>query len=81
MWTERSSQWTKSKALADLPGKEVLLSMLLSAMQGPVRGLATVLDANISGLAAFFSPWPIRRPADSFSRSPCLRRIFVPPQS
>ncbi len=39
------------KALADLPSKEVLLSMLLSAMQGPVRGLAIALDANISGLA------------------------------
>ena len=39
------------KALADLPSKEVLLSMLLSAMQGPVRGLAVSLDATISGLA------------------------------
>ena len=38
-------------ALADLPSKEVLLSMLLSAMQGPVRGLAVSLDATISGLA------------------------------
>ena len=36
------------KALAS---KEVLLSMLLSAMQGPVRGLAVSLDATISGLA------------------------------
>ena len=39
------------KALADVPCKEVLLSMLLSAMQGPVRGLAVSLDATISGLA------------------------------
>lgn len=39
------------QALADLPSKEVLLSMLLSAMQGPVRGLAVSLDATISGLA------------------------------
>ncbi|MCI8477710.1 MAG: 50S ribosomal protein L10 [Oscillospiraceae bacterium] len=39
------------KALAALPSKEVLLSMLLSAMQGPVRGLAVSLDATISGLA------------------------------
>ena len=38
-------------ALAELPSKEVLLSMLLSAMQGPVRGLAVSLDATISGLA------------------------------
>ena len=29
----------------------MLLSMLLSAMQGPVRGLAVSLDATISGLA------------------------------
>ena len=39
------------QALAELPSKEVLLSMLLSAMQGPVRGLAVSLDATISGLA------------------------------
>ena len=39
------------KALAELPSTEVLLSMLLSAMQGPVRGLAVSLDATISGLA------------------------------
>ena len=39
------------KALAELPSKEVLLSMLLSVMQGPVRGLAVSLDATISGLA------------------------------
>ena len=38
-------------ALAELPSKEVLLSMLLSAMQGPVRCLAVSLDATISGLA------------------------------
>ncbi len=38
-------------ALAELPSKEVLLSMLLSAMQGPVRGLAVSLDATITGLA------------------------------
>lgn len=39
------------KALADMPSKEVLLSMLLSAMQGPVRGLAISLNATIAGLA------------------------------
>ena len=39
------------KALADLPSKEVLLSMLLRSLNGPVTGLATVLNANIRGLA------------------------------
>ena len=39
------------QALADLPSKDALLSMLLSALQGPVRGLAVSLDATISGLA------------------------------
>ena len=38
-------------ALAELPSKEVLLSMLCSALQGPIRGLAVSLDATISGLA------------------------------
>ncbi|NLF35241.1 MAG: 50S ribosomal protein L10 [Clostridiales bacterium] len=39
------------KALAELPSREVLLSQLLSVMQGPIRGLAVSLDATISGLA------------------------------
>lgn len=39
------------KNLAKLPSKEVLLAMLLSAMQGPVRGLAVSLNETISGLA------------------------------
>ena len=39
------------KALADLPGKEVLVATVLGTLIAPVRGLATVLDANISGLA------------------------------
>ena len=56
------------KALADLPSKEVLLSMLLSAMQGPVRGLAVSLDATIRLL-------PIRRPAKAL---PLLRRPAPP---
>lgn len=32
------------EALASLPSREVLLSMLLSAMQGPARGFVTVLS-------------------------------------
>lgn len=39
------------KALADLPSREVLIATVLGTMLAPVRGLATVLDANISGLA------------------------------
>lgn len=39
------------KALADLPSKEILVATVLGTMIAPIRGLATVLDANISGLA------------------------------
>ncbi|MGM9571148.1 MAG: 50S ribosomal protein L10 [bacterium] len=38
------------KDLAELPSKEVLLSQLLSAMQGPMRGLANVLQGTIRNL-------------------------------
>ena len=40
-----------SKKLADLPSREVLVATVLGTLIAPVRGLATVLDANISGLA------------------------------
>ena len=39
------------KALADLPSREVLVATVLGTLIAPIRGLATVLDANISGLA------------------------------
>ncbi len=39
------------KALAELPSKEVLIATVLGTLMAPIRGLATVLDANISGLA------------------------------
>jgi len=39
-------------ATADLPSKEVLLSMLLSAMQGPLRGLAGVLQGILREFVA-----------------------------
>lgn len=39
-------------AVADLPSKEQLLAMLLSAMQGPIRGLAGVLHQLNRGLVA-----------------------------
>ncbi|MPM89402.1 50S ribosomal protein L10 [bioreactor metagenome] len=38
-------------ALAELPSKEVLVATVLGTMMAPVTGLATVLNANISGLA------------------------------
>lgn len=39
------------KALADLPGREQLLSMVLRAVQGPLYGLANALQGNIRNLA------------------------------
>lgn len=39
-------------ATADLPSREVLLSMLLSAMQGPLRGMAGVLQGILRAFAA-----------------------------
>ncbi|UOO37018.1 50S ribosomal protein L10 [Oscillospiraceae bacterium CM] len=38
-------------ALAELPPKEVLVAQVLGTMIAPVSGLATVLNANIRGLA------------------------------
>lgn len=40
----------KLVAVADLPPKQVLLSMLLSAIQGPVRGLVFALNGFLRGL-------------------------------
>jgi large subunit ribosomal protein L10 len=40
----------KIKFLASLPPREVLLSQLLGALQGPIRGLATVCAGPIRGL-------------------------------
>lgn len=39
-------------AAADLPSKEVLLSMLLSAMQGPLRGMVGVMQGILRGFVA-----------------------------
>ena len=39
------------EALAMIPNKEALLSMLLSVMNGPIRGFATVLNAVPRSLA------------------------------
>ena len=38
-------------ALAKLPNREVLLAQAVAAMQGPIRGLAVVLQANTRNLA------------------------------
>lgn len=40
----------KVKALADIPSREVLLSMVLRGMQGPISGLINVLQGNIRNL-------------------------------
>lgn len=37
-------------ALAKLPSREILLAQMLGAMQGPIRGLAVVLQANMRNL-------------------------------
>ncbi len=39
------------EALSKLPGREQLLSMLLSVLQAPIRNLAVVLSQNIAKLA------------------------------
>lgn len=39
------------QAIANLPSREELISKLLFLMQSPIRGLATVLQANIRNLA------------------------------
>ena len=37
-------------ALADLPGREVLLAQVVGTMVGPIRGLVTVLSGTVRGL-------------------------------
>lgn len=39
------------KALSELPPREVLVAQVLGTMIAPITGLATVLNANIRGLA------------------------------
>ena len=39
------------KQLADLPSKEVILAMLLGALQAPITGLAGSLNSIVAGLA------------------------------
>ena len=39
------------QAIASLPSREELISKLLYVLQSPMRGLATVLQANIRNLA------------------------------
>lgn len=45
----------KVKALADIPSREVLLSMVLRGMQGPISGLINVLQGNIRNLVYVLS--------------------------
>jgi len=42
---------TGVRNLASLPPKEMLVAQVLGVMNAPIRGLATVLNENISGLA------------------------------
>src|SRR5207237_118476 len=42
---------TEIQAIAALPSRDEVLSKLLYLMQHPIRGLATVLNANIRNLA------------------------------
>lgn len=42
---------SSAKALADLPDRDTLHSMLLGVISGPARGLATVISAVPSGVA------------------------------
>ena len=39
------------KQLADLPSREVILAMLLGALQAPITGLAGSLNSIVAGLA------------------------------
>ena len=39
------------KQLSDLPSKEVILAMLLGALQAPITGLAGSLNSIVAGLA------------------------------
>lgn len=39
------------EALAALPPKEVIVAQVLGGLQGPIRGLVYVLNANLAGLA------------------------------
>lgn len=43
------------QAIANLPSREELIAKLLFVMQSPIRGLATVLNANIRNIAVVLS--------------------------
>ena len=57
-------------ATADLPSKEVLLSMLLSAMQGPLRGMAGVLQGILREFVAVLTAIQEKRK----ETGPCQRQ-------
>jgi large subunit ribosomal protein L7/L12 len=52
-------------ATADLPSKEILLSMLLSAMQGPLRGMVGVLQGILRGFVAVLAAIQEKKKGDS----------------
>ncbi len=51
-WTARSSPWRRSRPWPTCPAERSWWPPFWAPSLPPIRGLATVLDANISGLAA-----------------------------
>jgi len=47
--------------IASMPSREVLYSMLLSVMQGPARGLVTVLNAKASSIVNVINAYKNKR--------------------
>ncbi len=58
---------TQIQAIANLPTREELIAKLLYVMQGPIRGLATVLQANIRNIAVVLDQIAKQRGSDSSS--------------
>lgn len=52
---------TEVKALAKLPGREVLLAQTLAAMQGPMTGFAGVLTSLLRGFATAVDAYAKKR--------------------
>ena len=56
----RSVQAAELDAIAKLPKKEVLIAMLLSAMQGPIRGVVYTLSGVLANLCESLQPLRIK---------------------
>jgi len=57
------------QAIANLPSREELIAKLLFVMQSPIRGLATVLNANIRNIAVVLSEIAKKRGGESADAS------------